>query len=151
MSACHAVLHAVCLQDLAGVERDLELLDKMWGLVREWQGYYASWKDGSFEEIKVEEIEEVAVRVGKSVMKLGRDLKGWPVWAWLKDTIDAFKRTMPLITDLRNPAMRDRHWDQLMVRSQDAHAVTQPGALSLTWQQLLSSMLLYVCIHHPLN
>lgn len=59
-------------------------------------------------------MEEVAVRVSKSVVKLGRDIKGWPVWAWLKDTIDAFKRTMPLITDLRNPAMRDRHWEQLM-------------------------------------
>lgn len=64
---------------------------------------------------QVEEMEEVAVRVSKAVTKLGRDIKAWPVWGWLKETIDAFKRTMPLITDLRNPAMRQRHWDQLMV------------------------------------
>ncbi len=59
----------------------------------------------------------MAVRMGKSVAKLGRDLKLWPVWSWIKDTIEAFKRTMPLITDLRNPAMRERHWGQLMVRA----------------------------------
>jgi hypothetical protein len=41
--------------------------------------------------------------------------QAWPVWGWLRDTVDAFKRTMPLITDLRNPAMRERHWSQLMV------------------------------------
>jgi hypothetical protein len=67
--------------------------------------------------MQVEEMEEVAVRMGKSVAKLGRELKSWPVWAWIKDTIEAFKRTMPLITDLRNPAMRERHWGQLMVRA----------------------------------
>ena len=59
-------------------------------------------------------MEEAAVRIGKSVTKLGRDIKQWSVWAWIKDTIEAFKRTMPLITDLRNPAMRQRHWDGLM-------------------------------------
>ena len=32
---------------------------------------------------------------------------------YLKQKIDTFKRTMPLIQDLRNPAMRDRHWTQL--------------------------------------
>jgi hypothetical protein len=59
-------------------------------------------------------MEEAAARFNKQVTKLGRDVKAWPVWGWLKETIDAFKKTMPLITDLRNPAMRPRHWQQLM-------------------------------------
>lgn len=59
-------------------------------------------------------MEEAAARVGKSVQKLGREVKHWPVWETTRDTIDAFKRTMPLITDLRNKAMRERHWDTLM-------------------------------------
>ncbi len=59
-------------------------------------------------------MEEAAVRIGKAVVKVGRDIKGWAVVPWIKDTIDAFKKTMPLITDLRNPAMRQRHWEQLM-------------------------------------
>ena len=32
----------------------------------------------------------------------------------LQDTVDSFKKTMPLIMDLRNPAMRPRHWANLM-------------------------------------
>lgn len=35
------------------MEKDLDLLDKMWSFVREWQGYYNSWKDGAFTDIKV--------------------------------------------------------------------------------------------------
>jgi hypothetical protein len=63
---------------------------------------------------QADEMEEAAARFNKQVTKLGRDVKAWPVWGWLKETIDAFKKTMPLITDLRNPAMRPRHWQQLM-------------------------------------
>jgi dynein heavy chain, axonemal len=64
--------------------------------------------------LQVDDMEEAAVRIGKAISKLGREIKAWPVWAWIKDTIDSFKRTMPLITDLRNPAMRPRHWMQLI-------------------------------------
>lgn len=59
-------------------------------------------------------MEEGAGRVSKALTKLGREAKSWPVWEMSKDTLEAFKRTMPLITDLRNPAMRERHWGTLM-------------------------------------
>jgi len=58
-------------------------------------------------------MEEAATRIAKTVTKLAREAKGWPLLGWLKDTVDAFKRTLPLITDLRNNAMRPRHWKQL--------------------------------------
>jgi hypothetical protein len=38
----------------------------------------------------------------------------WTVWSKLKETVDAFKQTLPLTVDLRNPAMRKRHWDTLV-------------------------------------
>lgn len=39
--------------------------------------------------------------------------KDWTICGHLKERIDTFKRTMPLIQDLKNPAMRDRHWQKL--------------------------------------
>ncbi|GIM07381.1 hypothetical protein Vretimale_11536 [Volvox reticuliferus] len=100
-------------KDLAAMEKDLDLLDRIWGLKSEWEHLYSGWKDGSFADIKVDEMEDAAVRISKNVAKLGRDIRHWTVWSALKDTLDAFKRTMPLITDLRNPAMRPRHWEAL--------------------------------------
>lgn len=43
-----------------------------------------------------------------------RDLKSRDVWIKLKDNVEQFKRTLPLLTDLKNEAMRERHWLQLM-------------------------------------
>jgi len=35
------------------MEKEIDLLDKVWSLVREWQGLYGSWKDGAFVDIEV--------------------------------------------------------------------------------------------------
>ncbi len=46
------------------MEKELDFLDKIWGLVREWQDNYSSWKDGSFVDIKVRRAPRVGARVG---------------------------------------------------------------------------------------
>lgn len=64
--------------------------------------------------LQVEEMETQAIGYAKRIVKLGRDIKHWGVWAHYKETVDSFKKTMPLVMDLRNPAMRPRHWSALM-------------------------------------
>lgn len=39
--------------------------------------------------------------------------RNWEICDSIKGRIEQFKRTMPLIQDLKNPAMRDRHWTQI--------------------------------------
>lgn len=84
---------------------------------------------------QVNELEEAAARIGKSVQKLGRDIKHWEVWQQIRDRIDTFKRTMPLISDLRNPAMRPRHWKSLV----DAIQMTfDPASDSFTLDSIVA-------------
>ena len=49
-----------------------------------------------------------------SVVLVGEWVCSWGVWSHLKDIVDSFKKTMPLIMDLRNSAIRPRHWQTLM-------------------------------------
>ena len=64
--------------------QDVDLLEKVWGTVVEWQQLYNGWKDGRFGDLKVEEMEEAAGRVAKALQRLGREIKHWPVWTWIK-------------------------------------------------------------------
>jgi hypothetical protein len=41
--------------------------------------------------------------------------KNWEVIDVTKSKVDRFKRTMPLVNDLHNSAMRGRHWEQIKV------------------------------------
>lgn len=45
--------------------------------------------------------------------KLGRDMKKWKIWETMREKVEQFRQTMPLIQDLKNPALRQRHWDAL--------------------------------------
>ena len=41
--------------------------------------------------------------------------RNWEILEVSRARVDQFRRTVPLITDLKNPAMRQRHWDQVQV------------------------------------
>lgn len=48
-----------------------------------------------------------------------KELKKWPVWVSIRAKVDQFRQTMPLIQDLKNPALRVRHWKQLKTEIQE--------------------------------
>lgn len=79
MAAPNASYHNVHI-----LYQDVELLEKLWGTVDEWQQMYQQWKDGKFGDLKIEQMEEAAGKVAKSLQRLGREVKHWPAWSWIK-------------------------------------------------------------------
>ena len=101
-------------KETATTEKELELLQVVWGMWDEWEAKMAGWKYGKFKEIDVTAIENDAAQVGKRLYKLSKEVKQWKVLDTLREKVEGMKKLMPLIMDLRNPAMRDRHWKGLM-------------------------------------
>ena len=100
-------------KELTELEVDLGLLESIWNVAAEWEGLWNEWKVTTFVAIETESMEMTAQGCFKKLSKLQRDAKdkdNWTVVKSSKDAINRFQRTMPLITDLKNPAMRDRHW-----------------------------------------
>eukprot|EP00210_Caulerpa_lentillifera_P007994 g7633.t1 len=94
--------------------KELEKLRTIWETCKQWEELYTSWKDGLFRELQVDSMEVAADTIGKSLIKQGREIGQWPIWNSIKKTVDGFRQTMPLISDLRNPALRQRHWEALI-------------------------------------
>lgn len=103
-------------KDLTSLARDVDFLSQIWTITIEWQANWDSWKNGQFQDLNVEEMEAVAGNYSKKVGKLGRDIKRWKVWESMKAELDSFRETIPLIQDLRNQALRPRHWAALQER-----------------------------------
>ena len=103
------------LREMKETRDDLDQLKSVWQVVRDWNAMYENWKDGKFNDLDVDSMEASAIVFHKQVTKLGRGkIKEWGAWLSLKETLDAFKRIMPLIVDMRNPAVRRRHWELVM-------------------------------------
>jgi len=101
-------------KETASIEKDLATLEGIWTMLGEWNTSMDEWKFGKFSNMDTGAIDTVAQQYGKRVYNLKKEVKGWKVLDSLSEQIDGIKKLMPLIGDLRNPAMRERHWAQLM-------------------------------------
>jgi dynein heavy chain len=100
-------------KELVEIEKELESLQTIWDLKQEWDTDWEGMKTSSFQGINCDEFDERAGKYQKRIIKLKQQMLTWPVWQKLKQETDVFRQMMPLITDLRHPALRERHWEGL--------------------------------------
>ncbi|XP_046574741.1 LOW QUALITY PROTEIN: dynein axonemal heavy chain 2-like [Haliotis rubra] len=107
-------------KEIANLEKELEQIEAVWQLTKEWEELWQDWKVGKFTELQTANMETLSVSLYKKLNKHSRELKdkNWEVVETSKNRVDQFKRTMPLITDLKNKAMRPRHWTQIQTEMQ---------------------------------
>ena len=122
--------------DVIDTEKDLGNLEQLWTIARDWQDLYNDWKVLRFENIQTEQMEQTAQTQLKKLVRLARDVKDkdWEFVDLYKKRIEQFRRIMPLIVDLKNPAMRPRHWKSL---SAEIDRDINPTASELTLGQMM--------------
>ncbi|KAI8904300.1 dynein heavy chain and region D6 of dynein motor-domain-containing protein [Gorgonomyces haynaldii] len=101
-------------KDMELIAMDLETLSQIWQATQEWNGSYDGWRGKPFLSLDGNEIEEQVQKFVKRLAKMGKEIKDWDVFSALKERVNQTKRTIPLLLDLRNPALRERHWGQIM-------------------------------------
>ncbi|XP_063358685.1 dynein axonemal heavy chain 2 isoform X1 [Cydia amplana] len=101
--------------DLQRMEKELEKLEEVWGLVFQWEESWEKYKTQTFWEMETDEMEDNVMFLFRNFNRLSRQLKdkGWDIIDTTRVKVDAFRRTLPLIGDLKNPCMRERHWDRI--------------------------------------
>ncbi|KAL2765787.1 dynein axonemal heavy chain 2 isoform 1 [Daubentonia madagascariensis] len=102
-------------KDLQNLEKELDALQQVWEITRDWEENWNQWKTGRFLTLQTEAMETMAHGLFRRLTRLAKEYKdrNWDIIETTRSKIEQFKRTMPLISDLRNPALRERHWDQV--------------------------------------
>ncbi|XP_006863561.1 PREDICTED: dynein heavy chain 2, axonemal [Chrysochloris asiatica] len=102
-------------KDLQNLEKELDALQQVWEITRDWEENWNQWKTGRFLTLQTETMETMAHGLFRRLTRLAKEYKdrNWEIIETTRLKIEHFKRTMPLIADLRNPALRERHWDQV--------------------------------------
>ncbi|GFT85548.1 dynein heavy chain 5, axonemal [Trichonephila clavipes] len=98
---------------LTQTKKDMVLLQKLFTLfnqaMKKINGYYEyAWKD-----VDVLVITEELADFQNKCLRLPKGCKEWSYFAILKQRIEDFKETCPLLTRLRNEAMTMNHWHRI--------------------------------------
>lgn len=83
-------------------------------------------------------------KFAKDVRSLDKEMKAWDAFVGLDNTVKNMITSLRAVSELQNPAIRDRHWQQLMQATQvlrregcwqaASHELDQPKLLPKQWR-----------------
>ncbi|XP_023393798.1 dynein heavy chain 1, axonemal [Pteropus vampyrus] len=89
----------------------------LWTTASDWLRWSESWMNDPLSAIDAEQLEKNVIESFKTMHKCVKQFKDIPacqeVALDIRARIEEFKPYIPLIQGLRNPGMRNRHWEQL--------------------------------------
>ncbi|KAG5316465.1 DYH2 protein, partial [Acromyrmex insinuator] len=102
-------------RELEQLDKDVAVIELVWQLTNEWNDAWERYKTGNFWTIDLEEMDTTANILLRKLTKLYRELKekNWEIVENTRSKVDKFRHTLPLITILKNPAIKPRHWKRI--------------------------------------
>lgn len=102
------------------VEKEIAQLSEIWEVKDSWDKQWEAWKDIRFTDLDQNgrtrdgiDLDEVAADFQDRYRAFDREVREWGVYVALAGSVDNVRVTLPLILDLRDEAMKPRHWREL--------------------------------------
>ncbi|KAJ1184768.1 hypothetical protein NDU88_001571 [Pleurodeles waltl] len=115
--------------------RNLSLL---WQNVDVIQKEQEGWKKELWQDMDTEKLYKSTSQQQRLMMSLPQEVQEWQVYIGTVESIHIIQLTLPLIEDLSNPAMRTRHWKQLVRQTGGVLRVTAESLRAMTLGDLLA-------------
>ncbi|KAI5062354.1 hypothetical protein GOP47_0022893 [Adiantum capillus-veneris] len=101
------------LSNLMMTEKEYNMRYGVWRALNDWIILTENWRTGHVRKLNGHEVISKTDEYAKEAYKMGKASKEDTVVFRLKDTIDDFKKVLPLIEELASEALKDRHWSQI--------------------------------------
>lgn len=102
------------LKQMALCRKEIKQIKQLWDYVNIFRSCINEWKKTPWKKIDVEVMEMECKKYGKEVRAMDKELRAWDVYIQLEAAIKNMLTSLRAVTELQNPAIRDRHWKQLM-------------------------------------
>ncbi|XP_063282706.1 dynein axonemal heavy chain 1 [Pelobates fuscus] len=128
--------------------KDFQPFRDLWTTASDWMRWYESWMNDPLTSIDAEQLEKNVMESYKAMHKCVKHFRDIPacrdVAQDIKSRIEEFKPYIPLIQGLRNPGMRNRHWeilsDQIQINIKPKANLTFTRCLEMNLQDHIESI-----------
>ena len=107
-------LHVSEYVQLKRSAEDLEFLKMLWDTASSVIYTFDSWNVTLWDKIDVEFLVDECKKLAKEIKQLHKGCRAYDLYKILEDQVKALLTSLPLVSELHHPSMRDRHWKQLM-------------------------------------
>ena len=101
------------------IRKSFDPYQNLWETVSNWLIQYEDWMEGTFSDINAETLDDVVQRFSTNIAKAFKSFEKagnracMDIAKQVKESIAEFKPKVPLVVAIRNPGMRDRHWEKI--------------------------------------
>lgn len=106
-------------EEMNNIVRNFEPYLNLWSTAKDWIELSEKWMTGRFIDLNAEEVEKLVDQYDRSITKAHKffnkaDMETQAtIAAKIKTQVQDFVPEVPMIVVLRNPGMRERHWEKI--------------------------------------
>ncbi|XP_040982062.1 LOW QUALITY PROTEIN: dynein heavy chain 10, axonemal [Aquila chrysaetos chrysaetos] len=110
--------------DLMKAQNDMKNLKQIYEIYELQRAAKKEWSQTLWINLNVQLLQEGIEGYLKALRKLPKQVRNMPVAFHLETEMKAFQDSIPLLLDLKNEALRERHWQDLMERTGTSFEMT---------------------------
>ncbi|NXE97067.1 DYH10 protein, partial [Menura novaehollandiae] len=103
--------------DLLKAQKDAKALKQVYDIYAQQKVTKKEWSQTLWINLNVQLLQDGIEGFLKALRKLPRQVRSLPIAVQLETRMKAFRDSVPLLLDLKNEALRERHWQDLMERT----------------------------------
>ncbi|KAM4697873.1 dynein axonemal heavy chain 11-like [Rhinophrynus dorsalis] len=96
---------------------EIILLKSVWDMVIFVRTSIKDWMKTPWKQINIEKMDMELRRFAKEMKTLDKEIRTWDVYLGLESTVKNLLTSLRAVNELQNPAVRKRHWLQLMSKT----------------------------------
>ena len=101
-------------KQLKQCRKEIALLKTLWDYTYIIRSSIDDWKTTTWLEINVEQMDQDCKKFAKDLRVLDKEMRAWDTYTGVESTVKNMLTSLRAVAELQNPAIRDRHWQQLM-------------------------------------
>nr|NP_001262793.1 dynein heavy chain at 93AB, isoform C [Drosophila melanogaster]AGB96173.1 dynein heavy chain at 93AB, isoform C [Drosophila melanogaster] len=94
--------------------KELRMLKQLWDYVNIVATSIDDWKTTPWRKVDVENMDIECKKFAKDIRLLDKEMRPWDTFINLESTVKNMLTSLRAVGELQNPAIRERHWNQLM-------------------------------------
>ena len=94
--------------------KEVKLLKSLWDYVYIVRSTFEDWKKTKWREINADSMDVECKKFAKEIRGLDKEMRAWDAYNGVEGDVKNMMTSLRAVTELQNPAIRDRHWNELM-------------------------------------
>ena len=110
--------------------KEIRMLKQIWDYIFLVKTSVDQWKTTPWKDIDVENMDMECKKFSKDIRGLDKEMRTWDVFNGLEVTVKNMLTSLRAVGELQNPAIRDRHWNQLVIATKVDFIMTEDTTLA---------------------